>query len=438
MTFRLAFVIGLLEIIAGELETGVTRFIAVSVKTFVLCLGATFGMVLTLPVGNDTWLRQEENCGSIDLGAVWWRIPLYLLCSASALGQYRTPIVVYWRGLAVQLAAYEVQYQVLEYLTRYHDQDNTDTAASNVLGAATAVIVACTLSSLIDRYKSYYFARLLQRGNRDGHSCIGNLVYRLMQCTIHLGSFLKLERATEKERFRLERKLKQQSDELRDPGHPRTQIVLSPDEEHLLVECIVSAETLNIWAILMPALYQLVPGSMIAKMWFSSIYPPPLEEDERLLPGTNATYSVWSLDQEKDGIFSNLMVISTSLALGLIIGFAIVQTFAMLWTFLFKPKMSDLTDDEQKKRERERYGGVYHVPDNDPDSIRSEELAAIQEGDEADDGDNEKDKGVVDDIDDQLSVAVEESPSTNGDTNNNEGAVAAGLSVQVGDVSITL
>ena len=28
-----AFVIGLLEIIAGELETGVTRFIAVSVKT---------------------------------------------------------------------------------------------------------------------------------------------------------------------------------------------------------------------------------------------------------------------------------------------------------------------------------------------------------------------------------------------------------------------
>lgn len=31
--------IGLLEIIAGELVTGVTRFIAVSVKTFVLCLG---------------------------------------------------------------------------------------------------------------------------------------------------------------------------------------------------------------------------------------------------------------------------------------------------------------------------------------------------------------------------------------------------------------
>ena len=33
-----AFVIGLLEIIASELETGVTRFVAVSVKTFVLSL----------------------------------------------------------------------------------------------------------------------------------------------------------------------------------------------------------------------------------------------------------------------------------------------------------------------------------------------------------------------------------------------------------------
>ena len=39
-----AFVVGLLEIIAGEIETGVTRFIGVSVKTFVLCLGAGFAL----------------------------------------------------------------------------------------------------------------------------------------------------------------------------------------------------------------------------------------------------------------------------------------------------------------------------------------------------------------------------------------------------------
>ena len=98
-----AFVIGLLEIIAGELETGVTRFIAVSVKTFVLCLGASFGMMLTLDDSAQSWQESHANCNSIDLAQHWWRIPLYLLCSASALAQYRFPIVDYWRGLAVQV-----------------------------------------------------------------------------------------------------------------------------------------------------------------------------------------------------------------------------------------------------------------------------------------------------------------------------------------------
>jgi hypothetical protein len=78
-------VIGLLEIIAGELETGVTRFIAVSVKTFVLCLGASFGMILTLEDAAQAWqYSNANNCDLIDLDAQQWRIPLYLLCSASA------------------------------------------------------------------------------------------------------------------------------------------------------------------------------------------------------------------------------------------------------------------------------------------------------------------------------------------------------------------
>ena len=141
-----AFVIGLLEIIAGELETGVTRFIAVSVKTFVLSLGAGIGLLLTAS-GREEWLEQTNHCGTIDLDAKWWRIPLYLLCSgtllpystlrcmhasvshqplvvfaASALGQYRFPIVGYWRSLIVQLVGYEVQYQMFKFLDRYHPQ----------------------------------------------------------------------------------------------------------------------------------------------------------------------------------------------------------------------------------------------------------------------------------------------------------------------------
>ena len=82
-----AFVVGLLEIIAGELETGVTRFIAVSVKTFVLCLGAGFGLMMSLRgKSNDNWFASTKNCGSIDLEEEWWRIPLYLLCCVGVLG----------------------------------------------------------------------------------------------------------------------------------------------------------------------------------------------------------------------------------------------------------------------------------------------------------------------------------------------------------------
>jgi len=55
-----------------------------------------------------------------------------------------------------------------------------------------------------------------------------------------------------------------------------SEMMLSDEEEKVFVETIVSAENLNIWAILMPAVYQLVPGSKIAKMWFNSIFPPAL------------------------------------------------------------------------------------------------------------------------------------------------------------------
>ena len=70
-------------------------------------------MQMTLVDSADVWRDQNDNCGTIELGNYWWRIPLYLACSVSVLGQYRFPIVNYWRGLAVQLAAYEVQFQTL-------------------------------------------------------------------------------------------------------------------------------------------------------------------------------------------------------------------------------------------------------------------------------------------------------------------------------------
>ena len=69
------------------------------------------------------------------------------------------------------------------------------------------------------------------------------------------------------------------------------------------------------WATLMPAVYQLVPGSMIAKLWFSIIYPPELMVVE-------GSYVL------QNNVFSDLMVTATSLAFGLILGFVVVRAGA--------------------------------------------------------------------------------------------------------------
>jgi hypothetical protein len=44
----------------------------------------------------------------------------------------------------------------------------------------------------------------------------------------------------------------------------------------------VGAESLNMWSILMPAVYQLVPGAMIAKLWFDTLFPPTQSEGQSL------------------------------------------------------------------------------------------------------------------------------------------------------------
>ena len=158
-----AFVIGLLEIIAGELETGVTRFIAVSVKTFVLCLGASFGMVITFQDANARWDSSFAHCSRINLQQQRWRVPLYLACSLAALMQYRFPVVDYWRGLTVQLAAYEAQYQVFRHFAKNHARDNMDSATTNVAGLSTSVVTACLLSYVVDNgFRRPYHNRMME------------------------------------------------------------------------------------------------------------------------------------------------------------------------------------------------------------------------------------------------------------------------------------
>jgi hypothetical protein len=135
-------------------------------------------MQLTLENSLHAWRDQNGNCGNIDLDVEWYRIPLYLLCSASALGQYRFPIKDYWRGLVVQLVGYEVQYQLMKGLGKRHDKDFMDTAASNVAGAVAAVVAASILSQIIDSLSYYYDARVLQR-HTGKYSAFGEFMYSL-------------------------------------------------------------------------------------------------------------------------------------------------------------------------------------------------------------------------------------------------------------------
>mmetsp|Transcript_10559 Transcript_10559/g.23382 ORF Transcript_10559/g.23382 Transcript_10559/m.23382 type:complete len:633 (-) Transcript_10559:58-1956(-) len=360
-----AFVIGILEIIAGELETGVTRFVAVSVKTFVLSLGASLGLMISSGGGaSAVWFESEKHCDSNFVHGTPWRIPLYLLCSVAVLGQYRLPVDQYWRGLIVMLVAYEVQYQVFDVINEYFTKDHLDTATSNIAGGASGVAAACALSWVVNTCREFYSAQLLQKNPNESSSRIGNFIYRLIRCSVKAFSCLRIGRRSDILKLGMEEKLKVQHKELSDPSHPRDRIDLPLEEEDLFIETIVGAQDINIWAILMPAVYQLVPGSIIARMWFHSIFPSPPQE---IVLGTTEVLKVPQTTQES--VFSNLMVISTSLALGLILGFALVQICSFSLNRLTESCSKESDEKiEIRKRRQKMMEGMYTSPDDDPRS----------------------------------------------------------------------
>lgn len=373
--------LGILEIVAGELETGVIRFMAVAVKTFVLSLGSTWGLQLVSNSPLDDF-QDTSGCNQIDLDAVWWRIPLYLLCSASALGQYRFPIVYYWRGLAIQLVGYEVQYQMFKYMAQRHDRDLLDTATANAAGAVAAVLAACWLSWIVDSLSYYYNARTLMRVGDDDFSKFGECIYSISVAWVRFTTCLGLGRRDEQQFLDMQPRLRQMSAELEDPNHARSEIRLTEEEERLLKQAVVSAEPLNVWSLLMPTVYQLVPGSLIARLWYNSIFPPAYIAEELPVSTSNGTdtgftYISWTPDQAKEGVFSALMVIATSLALGLLLGMGLQSVIAaflrrtVLYCFESASSISastkDLRADLRNKRD-ERQGLLNMPDDHDPDS----------------------------------------------------------------------
>jgi len=278
--------------------------------------------------------------------------------------------------------------------------DNMDYATSNLVGAMAAVVIAFILTYLLIELRKPYYGRLLYR--EGAQTCLSKCCYSITACLVCVCDCLRLERTSEKKKFMLRKKLKQRLDAMDeaddwskiDAASPS--IVLEKEEEQVLVETLVSAEDPNIWALLMPAAYMLVPGSMIAKMWFNIIFPPI---NEFSIVEVNSTIADYHYKQQFDNVFSNLMVISTSLALGLILGFAVVQIgYQMICAFCCcKCCKSDisrkrtesaesLTEDEKDElaamdmREacaRDRVLGMFTVPHVDPKDEESGATKAL-------------------------------------------------------------
>jgi len=323
-----------------------------------LSLGAAFGMSLILsnPGSYEAWSLQANNCGNDNLFTTqsWARIIMYLLCSGAALAQYRFPIVNYWRALAVQLAGYEVQYQMQNVLAQRQKDDYLDNAISNVVGAVAAVVVSEIIAYVVDNFLYHYSARILQRQKSD--SKISDLCYEVTAFFVRLNHFFRMGKKADYDVLQLDKKLRQQRAELYDSYHSRESINLDVNEERLLFDAIISSEPVSTWSILMPAVYQLVPGSIIANLWFNSIYPPKISAPE-------------------NDVFSILMVISTSLALGLLIGFNVTRFSGVLLTRLF----SQGRDEKEKMDEDVDYRKTVMAfvgHDDDPRERREESLRA--------------------------------------------------------------
>lgn len=382
-----AFVIGLLEILCGELQTGVTRFLAVAVKTFVLSIGSAIGLTLVLRgEAYTSWRTSNESdaCHSyLDDG--WSKYILYLLCSVSVLGQYRFTLLDYWAGLIVQLVAYLAQQRVQKMCNYTFALDGMDGVFANIAGAAATVASACLLASVVDslRYESKIDCI---DGNKEGYklSTCEKLTKNTYKVIVRVGNCLGLGRGLNRRSSKVLAKLEEQS---KVQGKSRAEIKLNVDEESTLVEATIETQEFNIWALVMPAVYQLVPGSKLAMYWYNIIFPPaPLQNINTSTTvlvnfnDFNETEDLSEMVEESPNITAavdsaeySLWLTSLSLALGLILGLAAVRLIShailiLSSPFRYKSKSDDEIDEMEGTflRRSQRQCFTHVSPDHDP------------------------------------------------------------------------
>lgn len=123
------------------------------------------------------------------------------------------------------------------------------------------MISAVLLYAMVNIVRSPYYDVLLHRGRASRwRRCI----YGLTAFFIGFGKVFGCVLRTEAKKLAMARNLSALNRKKLDEEET---IMLGQMEEQLLVDSIIDAESSNIWAILMPAVYMLVPGSMIAKLW---------------------------------------------------------------------------------------------------------------------------------------------------------------------------
>lgn len=388
-----AFVVGLLEIIAGELQTGVTRFLAVSVKTFVLTIGSAVGMTLIFRDNVfQTWTEQKQSgvCDSLDLGNLppwdpWWRIPFYLLCSVSVLGQYRFIVMNYVFGLLVQLAAYVGQEGAKYKLKADHTLDGMDTVFGDIAGAACAVAAATVIAFLVDHAR-FYSSGIVTNVNNEEETWFSKFASEIFECSVRINNWCGLGRNLANRSAAVWEKLEEES---KKQDKPKSQIKLEEEDEATLVEEAVEAQEFNVWSLLMPAVYQLVPGSKLALYWYNVIFPPQpivVQNDVTPLLLFNETDDLLESDLDIEVRASSaenaLWLTSISLALGLILGLAIVRVVVgviVAILSLLKKRLSTSEDENSSTGSaRRRYMGRQEMcledSGMDPDDVLGEEL----------------------------------------------------------------
>lgn len=309
----------------------------------------------------------------------WWRILLYVLCSVSVLGQYRFIIMNYWAGLIVQVAAYVAQESVKTSLASNHEYDGMNRVFGDVTGAMASVVTACCVALTVDYIRCQSRVGVSSEGSAFSKSM--HYVYKYL---VQIGTCLGLGRGLTGRAAEAREALEGEAKAL---NKRPSEIVLSPEHESTLVEDAVEAQEYNFWSLLMPAVYQLVPGSQLAMYWYNIIFPPQPFEDpiSTFLNQTEDFDEVFDSKATRpprsevvaDSAAYALWLTSLSLALGLILGLAVVRIAASAIVNIYSACSSktrseheeNMRMDSFKLRQFGRQELTHQDCDNDPDDI---------------------------------------------------------------------